>query len=350
MELVNRVHQKQPFTALVNSDAWHPTADEFHAALQLIPNEQYRAKVLRFHKGFRSAAECRHHEMTDPKTFVTGRLLHQIAFGALAGHLKGFHGIDPAACVLETEEGRLHVGHLHTWFNANVSHAAGVVAIAATEIPGCVVGCDVMPVELAPPEPIGASSVANFFDLFQDYFTTAEWRWIQAPVNISHARDRVPRCAQGSLVSSDAESIEAFFHVKRFMTVWALKESIIKAMGIGLGFELQRASFSFTRADCWDADFYSPRTHVSLHLDGTEALDWQFWLYERHEWNSVAATALGPVAAAKESSFHATFTGALQLDQRPNDATETRDEVSQLALLDSALSLTVNDVLAVFEL
>lgn len=300
------LQRRLPVFLLVNVNLWHPDRDEFERCLSLVTDRAYVTRLRQFHKGYRSAAECPHHEMPDPKCFVVAQLLYQLAFGAgnvgrtVEGKpvMRRPHSSDLG----HPNETSPTTGCEHGWRNANASHAGGVVAFAALEVPGAVVGCDVMPVELSPPEPITERSVAAFFGYFDDYFTMEEWRWIRAAVDGDYASASHPM---------NAGELRGFYALKRFLTLWTLKEAIIKAMGIGLGFELQRASFRLSRADVWAEDFYSPVTSVQLVLDGVERPDWYFSLHERRDWNAVAATAVGPIAAARESSFVQSFDAAL---------------------------------------
>jgi phosphopantetheinyl transferase len=327
--LAKAVHERVPVLAVVNANEWAATAEAFELALDRIRDTGYAARVRKFHKGHSSARECRHHEMEDPKCFVLGQALYATAFGAKAAALRTAAAAAAAAAannggtadaaavdavdVQRTAEGKPHIGNLATWMNGNVSHAGGVVAFAGLDVPGYVVGCDVMPVELAPPEPIGARSVQEFFSLFRDYFTAAEWRWINANVDAEAAAAAIAAPQRAQMAEGgDAEGrVVAFFEVKRFLTLWTLKEALIKAMGIGLGFELQRASFALTRADVWAPDFYTPATTVSLALDSRPAPTWHFTLFEKREWNVVVATGVAPVCFAGESTFLRTFDAAI---------------------------------------
>ncbi|TMW69667.1 hypothetical protein Poli38472_001823 [Pythium oligandrum] len=147
-------------------------------------------------------------------------------------------------------------------WNYNVSHHGTVVAIAAH--PTQLVGVDVMQLS---ERPRGKRNEPNeFFRAFQDYFTPLEWEYIR--------RSSEPR-----------QQFESFYRL------WSLKESYIKAVGIGLGFELLRAEF---------APVVSETTDVwHMRLDGVRATQWQF---ESHDVETAAedphviSVALGPIA------------------------------------------------------
>ena len=53
--------------------------------------------------------------------------------------------------------------------------------------------------------------------------------------------------------------------LRAFYTNWALKESFVKALGVGLGFDLRRASFSKDCGDQW-----------ALDVDGARRALWTF--------------------------------------------------------------------------
>jgi 4'-phosphopantetheinyl transferase len=124
-----------------------------------------------------------------------------------------------AAVVLaRTKEGKPYVpvrgddAHsLMPSFNLNVSHHGDWVVLASE--PHDLVGVDVMKNELRP-----TTTEAEFLACMRHVFTDAEWRLVDA---------------------ASPHRLDAFH------TLWCLKESLIKATGIGLGFDLQRASFSF---------------------------------------------------------------------------------------------------------
>jgi hypothetical protein len=60
---------------------------------------------------------------------------------------------------------------------------------------------------------------------------------------------------------------------------WCMKEAYVKAIGIGFGFDLQRAEFFYECANMWSASAH-------LRLDGVHQPDWCFYLtrLEKNHW------------------------------------------------------------------
>ncbi|XP_040040835.1 L-aminoadipate-semialdehyde dehydrogenase-phosphopantetheinyl transferase isoform X3 [Gasterosteus aculeatus] len=93
----------------------------------------------------------------------------------------------------------------------NLSHQGEYAVLAAEQ--GMQVGVDIMKITMP-----GSSSVPEFFRIMTRQFTAYEWSVIQSS-GLEH------------------QQLAAFYRH------WALKESFIKAIGTGLGFNLQRVEF-----------------------------------------------------------------------------------------------------------
>lgn len=89
-------------------------------------------------------------------------------------------------------------------------------------------------------------SAAEFFSDMQNCFTPKEW----------------------SVIYRGQSDVE---RSKRFFLFWCLKESYIKAVGIGLGFELQRAEFTL--------DAEQNPSSATLMIDKVSRPDWVFELH-----------------------------------------------------------------------
>lgn len=127
-----------------------------------------------------------------------------------------------------------------TW-SFNLSHQGDYAVLAAEQ--GAQVGVDVMKTVMP-----GSSSVQEFFRIMTRQFTAYEWSVIQS-------------------AGSERQQLAAFYRH------WALKESFIKAIGTGLGFNLQRVEFHLTPAPLTQTQ---PVRQTTMHLDEEEQVDWVF--------------------------------------------------------------------------
>lgn len=100
------------------------------------------------------------------------------------------------------------------YVDVNVSHQGDWVVLSACE--NGKVGVDVMKVEYA-----GGKSTSEFFRLMTRQFTTQEWKEITS-------------------------SEEEWAQLSSFYRHWCLKESFVKALGVGIGYDLQKISFKMS--------------------------------------------------------------------------------------------------------
>ncbi|KAI5061223.1 hypothetical protein GOP47_0023728 [Adiantum capillus-veneris] len=146
--------------------------------------------------------------------------------------------------------------------NFNVSHHGHYVALASETL--CLVGLDVMVADADEHE-----TPEEYIKNFRSCFTSLEWNNIIS-------------------VGPDPNSLLDQFH-----RYWCLKESYIKAIGIGLGFDLQRAEFFFSDGNVWSDT-------ACLRLGGIERTDWCFHLSHLNNGHWICV-AKGPPADAVES-------------------------------------------------
>ncbi|TRY81532.1 hypothetical protein DNTS_005816 [Danionella cerebrum] len=128
-----------------------------------------------------------------------------------------------------------------TNWSFNVSHQGDFAVLAAEARRP--VGTDVMKTTRP-----GSSSVQEFFRIMNRQFTELEWTRIQA-------------------AESDWERLHCFYRH------WALKESFIKAIGTGLGFDLQRVEFHITPTQMREGQVYR---QTQMYLDDEKEEDWAF--------------------------------------------------------------------------
>lgn len=235
-------------TWLFNCSAWKPSAAEFSSCLALLPFPQQQ-DVARFIK----------HE--DQKCALVSRLMqHMLIHLVLNVAYKD-------VVILRTREGKPYVGNCFTNpcypnLNFSVSHHGDFVALASK--PLCLVGLDIMGADAKEQQ-----DSEEYIKHFRSCFTRSEWSNILC-------------------VGPDPRLL-----LHQFSRYWCLKESYIKAVGIGLGFELQRAEFYFEDDNVWDDVAF-------LRLDGVERSDWcfNFFCLDNNHW---ACIARGPLADAVDS-------------------------------------------------
>ncbi|KAJ7995292.1 hypothetical protein DPEC_G00243020 [Dallia pectoralis] len=123
----------------------------------------------------------------------------------------------------------------------------------------------------------GSSSVPEFFRVMSRQFTEHEWSVIRG-------------------AGSEWEQLAMFYRH------WALKESFIKAIGTGLGFNLQRAEFHLTAEPITEGKVCS-RTTLELDEEVEEG-----WIFEESllDQDHQVAVALGTVVGSAPSPA---FTG-----------------------------------------
>uniref|UniRef100_A0A7H0ZVK3 holo-[acyl-carrier-protein] synthase n=2 Tax=unclassified Aurantiochytrium TaxID=1547518 RepID=A0A7H0ZVK3_9STRA len=139
-------------------------------------------------------------------------------------------------------------------FSFNLSHHGSWVVLVSHK--SRVIGVDVVKYE----HPRGSRSLEDFFTTMSKSFTPEEWAYIRNGDET------------GDLLGDE--------HLKRFYKEWSLKEAYIKAIGVGIGFGLQRASFEPREDDT-----------AQLVLDGKVNEEFTFQITHLDE-NHCAAVAL----------------------------------------------------------
>lgn len=169
-------------------------------------------------------------------------------------------------------------------FDFNVSHQGNYSVLAADNTSK--VGIDVMKIEYS-----GGKSLAEFFHLMRRQFTLREWQFIEQPGT-----------ERGMLT--------------RFYRLWCLKESFVKAEGVGLSIDLQRLNFvcntPWLRED-------SIVTDTVLFVDEGPLDDWRFeeTLLDEKHCVCTAVQIGNETAEAKSEGFNVLTFDELVQNARP---------------------------------
>ncbi|XP_074072696.1 L-aminoadipate-semialdehyde dehydrogenase-phosphopantetheinyl transferase isoform X2 [Macrotis lagotis] len=163
-------------------------------------------------------------------------------------------------------------------FNFNISHQGDYAVLAAE--PKVQVGIDIMKTTLP-----GRSSISEFFRIMNRQFTETEWKTIKT-------------------------SEDEWTQLDTFYRHWALKESFLKAIGVGIGFKLQRIEFNISPLHLEVGKVYR---QTNMLLDGEEEEDWIFEESRLDEYHHIAVAlkkpdGLGPQNLQVLSQDHPEFT------------------------------------------
>ena len=208
-----------------NCQSWAPSAEQWKACLSSVQHEE-ASRISEFM--FKKSA----------KLSMAGRLM--LRHWACMATGAGWRDVRFA----RTEKGRPYLLPLPNSCDAlgdvNVSHQGDWVVLAAT--PLAKIGVDVMKVEYK-----GGKSISEFFRLMRRQFTDAEWRAIQS-------------------CGDESEQLFSFYRH------WCLKEAVVKALGVGIGFNLQKVSFTIS-SPC---SLHETTTNTTVTIDGCQDSRWRF--------------------------------------------------------------------------
>lgn len=230
---------------------------------------------------------CRFYFEADRKRALLSLLMQkQIICDEFGTSTEQFH-------ILRTREGKPYLSmtnremlHGKYSWNFNASHHGDYVCIASH--PHHLIGVDIVDLNTS----IGmATSTEEFFSMFRQQLTATE---------LDHILSR----------GSEEEQLTLFF------LYWNVKEAFIKAVGKGLGYDLQTAEFhieliegsTLQRSQNKSAEF---RATASLKLNGIKRDDWRFDMFgiDHYQINyrgddtvrHVMCLARGPIDAATDS-------------------------------------------------
>jgi 4'-phosphopantetheinyl transferase len=159
-------------------------------------------------------------------------------------------------------------------FNFNVSHhGMWVGGVSSLKY---LVGIDIMSYDY----PKGCESVEEFFKLMRRSFSDTEW----------------------SIIYSSSTNDE-LIQLKTFYHFWSLKESYIKAIGVGLGIDLKTIEFRFLNDDNV-INNENPLSCKKAYLikDGVELNQWCFHLHHPDK-EHVVSIGIGPLIESVDLDF-----------------------------------------------
>lgn len=217
---------------------WNPTLDEWLLASQCVPLQE-KLRIQKF--VFKS----------DAKASMAGclmiRKLAHLATGVPYNKVN----------VVRDEGGRPYINNKPFPIDFNVSHQGSFTVLAGEVRSNVEVGVDVMNFETK-----SQQELPEFFRLMNRSFSDSEWSSIMAS-------------------KSTQDQCYAFYRH------WSLKESYVKAIGIGLCTDLQRISFNVKTASLHPD---RPCTDTTVSVDGVENSSWVFheWLLDSQHCVSVA--------------------------------------------------------------
>jgi 4'-phosphopantetheinyl transferase len=159
------------------------------------------------------------------------------------------------------------VGSVGSTWNFNVSHQGSLVCIAGHA--SLLVGVDIVDVHSRSP---CAGTAMEMVGMFEEQLTPAEV----------------------SLVA--AESDEAW-RFAAFYLIWSLKEAFIKAVGLGLGYDLNSLDFTLHYDSYSITGMFPPSGFATVKIAGVQADDWRFDFLPL-DYRHVLTVARGPLYAA----------------------------------------------------
>lgn len=211
-----------------NIDEWNPTEQEWEEACSFL-DEVERDRVDKFKFPIGDGKYCIGRHNASAKSTLAGRLL----ILALMVRELNFNHCKEAKLDRTPKSKPFLQNAPRPEFNFNVSHSGAWVVMAWDW--HRLVGIDVMKVEVRGRD----KRVDYFLKDFESCFTIHEWDIIQNHNNTHNHNTDTTHTTLSSMLHQGGDTAR----LHRFYWHWTLKESYIKAVGIGLGFTLERADF-----------------------------------------------------------------------------------------------------------
>ena len=295
-----------------NVDSWNPSESEWERCVGLLSGEpEEQERIAKFMRPLKGGAKLVGRQNPDAKSSLVGRLLIRKAVQSQLGVPCN------STTVRRTRLGKPYVvpaaaASPFPNFNLNVAHQGDWVVLAAE--PHDLVGVDVMKNELRP-----NTTVDKFLASMRSCFTDHEWLQVNesAPIyNLNCGWDNdaddilfAAAMSYGTPPASSLTPTQA--RLDPFFTMWSLKESFVKAMGLGLSFGLERTSFTFTRSAAarFEPEWVRPEKATVL-VDGKDARSyWDFTIGSLDKLHIVACARTAPCEAVDKETLWLESTG-----------------------------------------
>lgn len=243
-----------------NSTLWNPSESEWNLALASLESIEEVERISKFKRPQPNNEYLIGRFNPDAKSSCAGRLmlkrmLRKINVDSKSNNMK----------LLRTKLGKPYLERnsceffeKFPHFNFNLSHHGDWVVLASD--PNHLVGVDVMKIEKRRNE-----STTDFFEIMKNCFTNSEWKVIKQ------------------------QTLKEYEQLSQFYTHWTLKESYIKAIGIGLGFDLQSCSFSISNDQ--------QTAQISIHSQPLNS-NWMFHIYPESQFakEHIVSVGFGPIS------------------------------------------------------
>lgn len=305
-----------------NAIKWTPTEEEWKLAAACVQQEE-KTRIGRFH--FKN----------DAKLSLVGRLLMRKSVAetlAIPSDQVRLSRTPKKKPYLDmpTEHAKL------PGYNFNVTHSGDYVLLVSS--PSTLIGVDVA--DIRPPL---SATIPGFFDLLRDNFTDEEWKDILKADYVKFAETSVcPKTGKTIHPFGDIRSLpDEHTQLHMFHRYWSLKESYIKAIGIGLGLKGGVKSLSFASDHNLTPATRDPVKNATLRINGKPMGAWRFsqsYIDEEH----TVSIAMGP----RSAECHFDETGGLLAAATPDGDDSADESTIEAELAAQITELTFEELVA----
>ncbi|KAL6060412.1 L-aminoadipate-semialdehyde dehydrogenase-phosphopantetheinyl transferase [Balamuthia mandrillaris] len=262
----------------VCSAEWQPEAKEWEDALALVPEgEQQRIGRFIRPRPASLGGPLVGRMNPDAKASLLGRLMmrrycHDLPRDTATSLCFGRTQENKPYCLFQNHAAEEPYCRCHF----NLSHGGEWVVFVGTSQRNVAVGIDVMKVEVRGGP---RQDQDSFFHDLRNCFTDFEWSVIKSGgTELLRSRRRRPNLLHCQTDEEGQTEELRRAQLVEFYKHWVLKESYIKAVGIGLGFSLRRAEFHLLRHahERTEQDDEEEQERATLFIDGQEWREWSF--------------------------------------------------------------------------